>query len=154
MKENFDASQFITFDLIDKSEEIIRQIHKRFSMLGFLVLQEDEIRNVKKQYFSQYRKKVFIELKDETFLGEIESWKVLSEEPNERIKTFAEQLNWLLLQNEIDNLTLILTGFAEPEFTSNTVIKVNSMEILNGISTMSKYYFDVWTDNLIMNIVK
>ena len=94
-----------------------------------------------------------MELKDDTFLGEIEFWKVDSEMPTERIKSFVEQLNWIYNQKEIYNLSLILTGFAEEEFSSNTVIKVSPEDITNAISAMSKYYFDIWTDNLVVEII-
>ena len=153
MKENFDATQFITFDVSGECEYIINPILERFHNLGFEVLLEKDIRNVKRRYFSKYKKGVFMELKDDTFLGEIEFWKVDSEMPTERIKSFVEQLNWIYNQKEIYNLSLILTGFAEEEFSSNTVIKVSPEDITNAISAMSKYYFDIWTDNLVVEII-
>ena len=106
MKENFDATQFITFDVSGECEYIINQILERFHNLGFEVLLEKDIRNVKRRYFSKYKKGIFMELKDDTFLGEIEFWKVDSEMPTERIKSFVEQLNWIYNQKEIYNLNL------------------------------------------------
>lgn len=153
MKENFDATQFITFDVMGGYEYIINQIWERFNNLGFEVLLEKDIRNVKRQYFSKYKKGIFIELKDVMFFGEIESWEVDSEIPTERIKSFAEQLNWIYNQKEISNLSLILTGFAEEGLSTDTVIKVSVENIINGLSVMSKYYFDIWTDNLVVEII-
>lgn len=153
MKENFDATQFITFDIKNNLEWIMEQIQNRFSNLGFHIINEKGIRRVKMQYFNEYRKTIFIELVDETFIGEIEYWKVDSEMPVKRIIDFSNQLFWLYSREEVSNLNLILTGFAEKEFTTNTKIEVNSDEILKGMSTMSKYYFDMWTDNLIIKIM-
>lgn len=153
MKENFDATQFITLDVLDDNECIIKQIRERFESLGFEVLQEKDIRKVKKQYFNKYIKKVFIELKDITFFGEIESWQVDDDMSIDRIKSFAEQLIWIFNQKEVSNLSLMLTGFAEEGISSDKVIKVTPDEIVKGISAMSKFYFDIWTDNLIIEIV-
>lgn len=153
MKENFDATQFITLDVLDDNECIIKQIRERFESLGLEVLQEKDIRKVKKQYFNKYIKKVFIELKDITFFGEIESWQVDDDMSIDRIKSFAEQLIWIFNQKEVSNLSLMLTGFAEEGITSDKVIKVTPDEIVKGISAMSKFYFDIWTDNLIIEIV-
>lgn len=47
MKENFDATQFITFDIFDHNEQIIKQIRENFENLGFEVLQDNDIREVK-----------------------------------------------------------------------------------------------------------
>jgi len=153
VKENFDATQFITFDVLGARDDIINEINERFSNLGFEVLHEKDIRDVKKQYFINYRRTIFIELSDVTFLGDIEIWKDNFEKPSKRIKDFAEQILWLKNKKKVTNLNLILTGFAEKGCSSDTVIKVKSDEIIKGISVMSKYYFDIWTDNLIMEII-
>lgn len=153
MNENFDATQFITFDIFDYNEHIIKQIRENFENLGFEVLQGNDIRKVKKKYFKQYMKTVFIELMDVNFFGEIESWQANVDMPTERIENFAEQLIWLFNQKEVSNLSLILTGFAEEGISSDKILKVTSDEIIKGIFAMSKYNFDIWTDNLILEIV-
>lgn len=153
MKENFDDTQFITFDISGEAEEITNQIQKRFEDLGFEVLQEPSIRDVKKQYFNKYRQAVFIELVDELFIGDFFYWKSEFEEPTKRVLDFVEQLVWLKNQKEISNLKLILTAFAEEDKTSNEIIKVRQNEILQGFSAMSSYYYEIWTDNLIIEII-
>lgn len=154
MKENFDATQFITFDISDKNEHLVEQVRKRFESLGFEVLQDNDIRKVKKQYFNGYIKTVFLELKDETFIGEIELWQDnMDMVLDKRVKLFVEQLIWLYNQAEVYNLSLILTGFAEEGFTSNGVLQVKPDEILKGILKMSRYNYDIMVDNLILEIV-
>lgn len=154
MKENFDATQFITFDISDDNGHIVKQVRERFESLGFEVLQDNDIRKVKKQYFNEYIKTVFLELKDETFIGEIELWQDNTDMVlDERVKLFVEQLIWLYNQVEVNNLSLILTAFAEEGFTSNGVLEVAPDKILKGILKMSKYNFDIWVDNLVLEIV-
>lgn len=154
MKENFDATQFITFDISDDNGHIVKQVRERFESLGFEVLQDNDIRKVKKQYFNEYIKTVFLELKDETFIGEIELWQDNTDMVlDERVKLFVEQLIWLYNQVEVNNLSLILTVFAEEGFTSNGVLEVAPDKILKGILKMSKYNFDIWVDNLVLEIV-
>ena len=151
--ENFDATQFITFDTKCNCDYITTQLQEKFGLLGFEVLNFDKIRSVKKRYFNQYQKEVFIELKDETFFGEIELWNFDEEEPSDRIQKVSEILFWLKSQDGIGDVSFILTGFAEEGVSTTDIIKVNSTKIVKGISMMSKYSFDVWTDNLIIEIV-
>ena len=54
MREDFDDTQFITFDILNFSFDIINEIRERFSHMGFRVLNGDEIRKVKKEYFKEY----------------------------------------------------------------------------------------------------
>ena len=153
MKENFDATQFITFDMLRKNDDILNEIQVRFSNLGFEVIQENDMRDIKKKYFSKYRKSVFIELSSTSFYGEVETWNVNSEEPAQCIKDFAEHLIWLNSQNDISDLRLILTGFAEEGYSSDATIEVKAADILKGIGAMSIYYYDIWADNLIVQII-
>lgn len=135
------------------NDDILNEIQVRFSNLGFEVIQEKDMRDIKKEYFSKYRKSVFIELSSTSFYGEVETWNVNSEEPAKCIKDFAEQLIWLNSQNDISDLRLILTGFAEEDYSSDTMIEVKATDILKSIGAMSIYYYDIWADNLIIQII-
>jgi len=151
MKENFDATQFVTFDIGGNLVEIMDEIKRKFERLGFEVLDKMSMRKVKKEYFESFQREVFLELKNELFIGEIE---FLQDESGAKqiVLDFVQNMQWLCFQKDISNLALIITAFAEKDYTSNTAIKVTSENILGGICTMSKYNYEVWTDNLIIEI--
>ncbi len=73
--ENFDCTQFITFDIHEKSNEIYDEISDIFSSIGFEILIAEDIRQIKKEYFNNYREAYFIELKNDNFLGRFYEWK-------------------------------------------------------------------------------
>lgn len=152
MKENFDATQFISFDIHENSIQIINEIKMRFGTLGFEVLEEKSIRNVKKEYFKRFRKKVFLELKNKTFIGEIEFWKEGENVPGQIVFEFIKNIEWLYSLDNITNLILIMTAFAEEGDTSNAVISVKKQGILKGLYSMSKYNYDIWVDNIVIQI--
>lgn len=151
MKENFDCTQFITFNL----EEIDTNIHDlvtSFNNMGFTVIYKNQIREVKKEYFKDYIQEEFIELKCDNFIGEFEDWELL-EHPTEKILEFINAVKNIAKRSEIVNFKIILTGFAEEGYSSNEIIKVKLENINEGLFAMSKHYYDVWTDNLIVEII-
>lgn len=152
MIENFDATQFISFDINGKPGKIIEEIKQRFNILGFDVIEEKEIREVKKNYFKKFRRKIFLELKNKTFIGEIEFSKDGEDSPEQIVVDFAQTIKWLYSQNEIQHLVLIMTAFAEENYTSDILISVRSTEILKGLYSTSKFNYDIWADNIIIQI--
>ncbi|MCT4566492.1 MAG: hypothetical protein N4A68_19535 [Maledivibacter sp.] len=151
MKENFDCTQFITFNL----EEIDTNIHElvtSFNNIGFKIIYKNQIREVKKEYFKDYIQDEFIEFKCDNFIGEFEDWESL-EHPTEKILKFANAVENIARRSEINNFRIILTSFAQEGYSSNETIKVKVDNIQEGLFSMSKHYYDVWTDNLIIEII-
>lgn len=148
MKENFDCTQFITFNL-EKDKNILDSVVDEFSKIGFHVILD--IRDIKKVYFKEYLGEYFIELKDDNFMGEFEDWE-LENEPPKRIKDFMSVVKKIIKRKNIKNFTVMLTYFAEIGDSTNKVINVDSSNIQQGLFSMSRYNYDYCVDNLILKI--
>lgn len=149
MDENFDCTQFITFDY-EADSDINDVIHQIFSNSKFVVLSNQKIREVKKLYFKHYLMEYFFELMYDEFLGEFEDWEEESNPPT-LIQEFVSVLEKLIKLGLI-NFKIFLTKFAEEGKTENTVIAINDSDIMKGLFYMSNHNYEVWTDNLIIEI--
>lgn len=147
MKENFDCTQFITYD----AEENINDVINSFISIGFTVIPFDKIRNVKKEYFKEYFRSNVYELKWDEFLGYFDEWQEDGETPKPIID-FANVLKSVMKCSKVSNLRVILTNFAEEGLSTNEVIKVKDKKIIEGLYLMSSKNFEVWTDNLVLEI--
>jgi len=171
LRENFDASQFITFDIsgptkkfyakfVEKfiklgsgpTKDFYAKFIEKFRKLGFEVIFEDEIRNIKKVYFRNYRRSVFIELFNQEFIGEFEEWDK-KDDPSPLAKEFAASVKWLYEQKNIYNLKVIFTLFAEEGKTKDGVVKSDIDNIINVCHLLSHYNFGERFDNLIIEII-
>ncbi|OPX42548.1 hypothetical protein CLHUN_35150 [Ruminiclostridium hungatei] len=151
MIENFDCTQFITFDSTTAVIDIERLL-ERFKLIGFELVLDCNIRQVKKEYFKKYVKQHFIELKDDEFMGEFEDWEELDNPPR-KIGDFIREINSLIDSNVIQRVTIMLTLFAEEGTTAVENIEVSKNNIKKGLYSMSKHNFEVWTNNLVLEIV-
>lgn len=147
MKENFDCTQFITYD----SEENINDVINSFHNIGFTIIPFDKIRNAKKEYFKEYFRSNVYELKFDEFLGYFDEWQAVEETPK-LILYFANILKNIIQCSKVENLKVILTNFAEEGLSTNEVVKINNKKILEGLFLMSSKNFEVWTDNLILEL--
>ncbi|RDU22652.1 hypothetical protein [Anaerosacchariphilus polymeriproducens] len=152
MVGNFDCTQFITFDS-SASEEKLNNMLSSFQALGFIVISGDEVKPIKRQYFKDYSARYFIELKFDNFMGEFEDWEQLDKPPI-LINQFIETAYKMVDSEGISNIKIILTSFAEEERTTNEVMVVEKSHIREGLYIMSKHNFEVWVDNLILEILK
>lgn len=152
MLENFDDTQFLTFNLSKKDEGILNEIKDKFGSMGFEILMGEAIRDIKKEYFKEYMETYIIELKDELFIGDFEDWNEKNS-PTDRIIEFSKNIKWLSSQKGVINLKVIITGFAEVGTTSKALIKVTRNDIVDGLYAMSTKNFDIWTDNLIIEVL-
>lgn len=152
MIENFDDTQFLTFDIRNASTDILIEIKKRFSSVGFKILIGEEIENVKKDYFRKYLRTIFIELEDKEFIGDIAHWEEKNL-PTERVTEFERNIIWLCNQRSITDLKVILTYFAEQGRTTITQIQTTAECIGEALYAMSNKNFDLWTDNLVIEIL-
>lgn len=148
MKENFDCTQFITFNL-EEDKNILDSVIDEFSKIGFDVVLD--IRDIKKAYFKEYLGECFIELRYDNFMGEFEDWE-LENEPPKRINDFIGAVKKVVQRKHIKNFTVMLTYFAEIGDSTNEVINVDSSNIQQGLFSMSRHNYDYCVDNLILKI--
>lgn len=150
--ENFDCTQFITFDIHEKSNEIYDNISELFSNISFKILINEDIREIKKKYFSNYIGGYFIELKNDNFLGEFYEWKEKSKPPK-GIVEFHNAISKLLKEQYLYNFRVIFTFFAEQGKTSVEIIEVTRDMIMDGLYAVSTNNYDVWADNYIIELI-
>ncbi|MHC1748027.1 MAG: hypothetical protein AB9856_06500 [Cellulosilyticaceae bacterium] len=151
MGENFDCTQFLTFDSILAENEVIKKLLS-YENIGFKVIVEKDIRNIKKGYFKNYRKQIFIELEYDDFIGEMDEWKDINDVPPKLISDFIKITKDIIRQEEITNLTIILASFADMGVTTNEVLNasVDKLEYSLFHISMSSPYNPV--DNLIIEV--
>jgi hypothetical protein len=151
MKENFDCTQFISFDYdgANNVETIIRNV---FRDSVFEVINCNEIILIKKEYFKYHLAKYFFELKYDDFMGEFEDWKYL-DKPTLMIQQFIDRIGELYALFQIKRLVVILTNFAEKGETKDLHINITKWNINKGMFSMSSHNYEVWADNLILEII-
>lgn len=151
MGENFDCTQFLTFDSILAENEVIKKLLS-FENIGFKVILEKDIRNIKKEYFKNYRNQIFVELEYDDFIGEIDEWKDINDAPPKIISDFIKITKDIIKQEEISNLKIILASFADMGLTTNEVLNasVDKLEYSLFHISMSSPYKSV--DNLIIEV--
>lgn len=151
VRENFDTSLFITFDIIQDNSTIVQKIIELFTNKGFKVYVEEEIRQVKKDYFKKYRSEIFIELVNLNFLSKIEDWD--GDNAINEILEFEKDIKWIYQLKEINKFKVILTWLAEQGQTSDMVAKITSDKFLDTLFIMSDLNYNIWTDNLIIEFI-
>lgn len=151
MGENFDCTQFITFDCTLVEKEVIKKL-LFYENIGFEVILEKDIRNIKKEYFKNYRKQIFVELKYDDFIGEIDEWKDINDDPPKIISDFIKITKDIIREEEIINLKIILSSFAEMGLTTNEVLNTSVDKLVYSLFhiSMSSPYNPV--DNLIIEV--
>ena len=148
MRENFDCTQLISFNL-EEDREYLNYIVNEFRKIGFEIILD--IRNVKKVYFNKYIGDYLIELKDDNFMGEFEDWE-FKNQPTQKIKDFISVINKVIQIKKIRDFTVMLTSFAEQGDSNNEVVEIDSFSLQDALFIMSRYNFDFYVDNLILKI--
>ena len=108
---NFDFTQFVTFDSFLSYRIIQDNIKKIFSKIGVSIIEYKNIENVKKDYFSSYWRKYSFELEKDDFLDGFMEWETMENVPRP-VRDFGESVNEILRLN-ISNLAVIICSFAE-----------------------------------------
>lgn len=72
MDENFDCTQFFSFDTNLSLKEIL--LLSDLKNYEFLILKSDDISEVKKRYLEKYMSSYLIELKNDNFIGDLQDW--------------------------------------------------------------------------------
>ncbi|MFG1173012.1 hypothetical protein AAFN90_05355 [Erwiniaceae bacterium CAU 1747] len=114
--------------------------------------QNDSIRQVKKEYFKTYEGEYFIEFTNQEFSGEFEEWLVYDTPPLMVIK-FADAISLFLSNNNLKGFKIFISFFSENGVSTNHSVSVSSNDILPALFLMSKSNFDVWMDDLIINVL-
>ncbi|WP_033577894.1 hypothetical protein [Dickeya chrysanthemi] len=150
MNNNFDCTQMIAISKYSVSKNLVDDFFK-FNELGFSIILDEDINETKKDYFLKRDDEYFIELYNKEFCGEFEDWFFL-EEPPKLIVDFVDVIRFFIKKNNINHMRLMISFFAEKGVSTNFYSTVNYNDIFSGLFLMSKNNFDVWTDNLILEL--
>ncbi len=152
MDENFDCTQFLTFNS-SLNEEKIDELLSPLKDVGFNIIKGSGIREIKRIYFKKYIEDIYIELGMENFIGELDMWEDINN-PSKIVERLIEVISAVAKNTDIRKLKVILASFSEVNKTSDEEISTSPEDIAKGLFTMSKNYYDIWADNLIINIIK
>ena len=92
---NFDFTQFVSFDSVLPYQIIYDSIVNIFEISDFKVINIKDIESVKKEYFSDYWSRYIFELKNDSFLEGFMEWEspeIIPETVKEFIKIFDKIL--------------------------------------------------------------
>ncbi|MDG0803651.1 hypothetical protein [Pectobacterium polaris] len=148
---NFDCSQLVSFRFSRENKCQLKGLDA-FEAMGFKVLIERDIKEVKKKYFRTHDDEFFIEFEDKEFVGDIEDWSDY-DNPPEKIRWFLSNVLKLKELNGLRGVSLFISIFAERGQTSNCIIDVSPDELMKTLYFMSRSNFDVWVDNLTMHLI-
>ena len=148
MDENFDCTQFITFN--DNGDDVLKKMHYVFENSDFTILPKSKIQAVKLNYFSQDLCEYVFELVNDEFLGDFDDWKEIDCIPNS-IQDFILEIT-KVVEFGAEDLKVILTNFAERGKTSDFHTCVKVSELKKALHYMSHSNYEVWTDNLIVKV--
>ncbi|MFT2796423.1 hypothetical protein [Serratia sp. N21D137] len=148
--ENFDCTQMISFEYYKESKQGLLGL-SNFEKIGFEVLLDKDIRQVKKTYFQSGKSEYFIEFVNKEFSGEFEDW-VDFDNPPKVIIDFACEIKNFAIINDLSNVKIFLTFFAEKGITKDHVVSCEPNDLLHAFFMMSKNNFDIWVDNLIIDL--
>ncbi|MDY4372200.1 hypothetical protein [Pectobacterium carotovorum] len=148
---NFDCSQLISFRFSDVDSNHLRGL-ELFEDLGFKVLTDHDIKEVKKEYFRTHGDEVFIEFEDKEFVGDVEDWSDF-DNPPERVVDFKNNILKLKELNGLRGVSIFISIFSELGKTSNCIIDISPEELMKTLYFMSRSNFDVWVDNLTMHLI-
>ncbi|MBQ4774124.1 hypothetical protein F9U44_21785 [Pectobacterium versatile] len=148
---NFDCSQLISFRFSGVDESHLKGLDL-FEVLGFRVLIDHDIKEVKKEYFRTHCDEFFIEFEDKEFVGEIEDWSDF-DNPPERVLSFSNSVLKFIELNGLRGVSIFISIFSEIGKTSNCIIDVSPEELMKTLYFMSRSNFDIWVDNLTMHVI-
>ena len=149
--DNFDFTQFVTFDSTLPYQMIKDTVLKTFLIRGFTVIDFENIEEVKKDYFSSYWRKYSFELKMDDFLGGFMEWEIRDNIPI-KVKAFIDDISEILTLSTWD-LRVIICSFAEKEKTCNEYVCTKRDDMYGELFKMSPYSL-VCPDNLIIKIME
>ncbi|MBA0169553.1 hypothetical protein [Pectobacterium sp. CFBP8739] len=148
---NFDCSQLISFRTSGVDVNNLKGLDL-FEQIGFKVLIDTDIKEVKKEYFRCHDDEFFIEFEDKEFVGDIEDWNDF-DNPPERVFHFSNSILKLKELNDLHGFSVFISIFSELGRTSNCTIDISPEELMKTLYFMSRSNFDVWVDNLIMHLI-
>lgn len=149
MTENFDWTQFITFETDENKIKVSECVREIFGEMDFNSISKKDIEQVKIVYYNDFWKTFVFELENSEFLYGFGEWNSLDEPPL-KIVDFIKGIDVLIDRLEITKIEIIICSFAENETTNNMVVDANSNDILEKLFLMCINSF-VCPDNLIIN---
>ncbi|ACX90016.1 hypothetical protein Pecwa_4322 [Pectobacterium parmentieri WPP163] len=148
---NFDCSQLISFKFSDTDRNQLKGL-ELIENMGFNVLIDHNIKEVKEEYFRSNDDEFFIEFEDKEFVGDIEDWSDF-DNPPERIIDFVNSILRLKELNGLRGVSIFISIFSELGKTSNCIIDISPEEMMKTLYFMSRSNFDVWVDNLTIHLI-
>lgn len=149
--ENFDFTQFISFDSDMMYDTVSDTVNKYFEPEGFSVIEFSNVDEVKKKYYCDYWKKHSFELQKDDFLSDFMDWENVSEVPKSIINAVCKIKKLLEICNT--EIVFIICYFAEYKKTRNEVVYISQASIYDELFKMSIHSF-MCPENLIIHIRK
>ena len=150
MKKNFDCTQMLSFDRDIVDDKLLEDI-SGFKSQGFDIFYDKDIWSFKKEYFNILNDKFLVELKDDNFSSEFDSWEFFDKPPI-KIVNFSKMIVNIMKKNKIKNIDVYIVFFATPETSKTAVISCDTEDILKGFFNMSLYCYDIFVENMILNV--
>lgn len=149
MIENFDWTQFITFESDDNEQKVMECVNDIFKKMGFRIIPKNEMEHVKLSYYKDFWEVYGLELEDSRFLYKFGEWNNIDEPPLE-IVIFVNGIDLLIDRLKIRKLKIIICSLAEKGKTNNLIVDARSNDIYEKLFLMCMNSF-VCPDSLIIN---
>lgn len=156
--KNFDCTQLVSFDKNIKDHDLLEKFYC-FERQGFRVIQDENIKKVKKSYFSHHKKQYFLELFDldtcaDCFSSEFENWNTV-ENPPYRIVAFVDLLLEIIKSSGMCGVSLYVVNFAQKGIlnTLETYCECNNIDVLKNLFYASGRNFESKWENVVVNIL-
>lgn len=147
--DNFDFTQFISFNsdlLYNEIEKVVKEI---FEKAGFSIVAFDNLDKIKKDYYGNYWNDFSFELCKDDFLADYMDWDNKDEIPIS-ISEFVDSINELL-KFDIRDLVIIICSSAKSEKSNNLVVNTKQDMLTEELFKMSIHSFQC-PDNLVVYI--
>jgi len=145
--ENFDFTQFISFDSNISYDEAKKLVENTFIEDNFSIVEFDNMDEVKKNYYRDYWKKYTFEVQNDNFLCDFVEWENLNEVPESILKVIKKLEEFSYICNS--EIVFIICYFAEHMKTKNEVVYIPVNKLVNEFFKMSIHSFEC-PDNLII----
>ena len=148
---NFDCTILLSFEHSSKITPYIK-FNDKVKELNITVIRDENIQPIKKEYFNKKENEYFLEFFNPDFIGFItEDWMEPNNPPKE-VSIFIESITKLILDNQLKNAKLYISRFAEKGLTEDFFTCSSLETSVDKLFFMSNAYYDVWCDNLIIEI--
>ncbi|NEN76061.1 hypothetical protein F9B74_06965 [Pelistega sp. NLN82] len=149
--KNFDCTILLSFEHNSTIKPNIKP-NDKIKKLNFILIEDEKIKKIKKEYFNKEDNEYFIEFYNSEFISFItEDWIELNKPPKE-VTIFIELIKEIISDNKLKNIKIYVCLFAQKGLTTDFLTKSSLDRLKDKLFFMSNHYFDIWTDNLIIEI--